>query len=863
MEPNKEAQTAHIGKSTIEEIVQRVGHWLPSQGPIKDFVHHNTLHSFQHLDFPEAIASAARLYGANSYMPKSFYYEAFKSGQITSTALDRALERVVPKLEDRHRVRQELLAGRLQNPIFPGICAAGLRSIRNQQLNGRSLDRLVHPQLFRLIGGYLDQGLSMWRMPSASRLDFFSAVGELSRRSKLPLHPLNSPTARQLFSLSAKQALVKTLARLVGNENYHENYLLESMLSQPGWAGMVAQCEREPQNLLSPRDIHLLDYAAVTMIIELAVLEKHLGENFKPLSEMANLETHVFRPGERVTPSENETLLFVWQKAFEWTYYEQALGSMIAASEVGLSYAQPSSAWAFFCIDDRECSLRRHIEEANGEIETFATAGFFGLDFMYRGAEDHFAAKHCPLPMNPKHLVVEEVDAVNDSPHLPWNEVIHMESTSNTFFRGWLLSYALGLGAAIRLALNVFRPSLAPISVKPLSTVSQQGRLRLMRTVEAAMHDGLWLGYSAEELANRVQSVLQSVGAVEQWPELVVFFGHTSSSVNNPYFAAYNCGACSGQSGAPNARAFAEAANMPDVRKILKERKIEIPSTTWFIGAIHDTCRDEVTYFDRDRLPARLQSKFARFQKSVDSALERNAAERSRRFKTMELGIDPKQALQAVRTRAVSLFEPRPEYNHATNAMCIIGRRKLTENLFLDRRAFLNSYDPTKDADGRILSEILTAAIPVCGGINLEYFFSRVDPAKYGASSKLPQNVTGLLGVCNGIEGDLLTGLPTQMTEIHDPIRLLVVVEQTPELALMAAKRFANIYEWIHNHWVRYACIDPQTMQVWMLEGGQMQKVENLPMPSTCWRDSLEAASQGRGNLAISFVRPRESGPRC
>lgn len=38
---------------------------------------------------------------------------------------------------------------------------------------------------------------------------------------------------------------------------------------------------------------------------------------------------------------------------------------------------------------------------------------------------------------------------------------------------------------------------------------------------------------------------------------------------------------------------------------------------------------------------------------------------------------------------------------------------------------------------------------PVCGGINLEYYFSRVDNQKLGAGTKLPHNVMGLFGVAN------------------------------------------------------------------------------------------------------------------
>ena len=62
-----------------------------------------------------------------------------------------------------------------------------------------------------------------------------------------------------------------------------------------------------------------------------------------------------------------------------------------------------------------------------------------------------------------------------------------------------------------------------------------------------------------------------------------------------------------------------------------------------------------------------------------------------------------------------------------------------------------------------ILAGILAAVIPVCGGINLEYYFSRVDNTVYGCGTKLPHNVCGMLGVMNGIDDDLRTGLPSQM----------------------------------------------------------------------------------------------------
>jgi len=71
----------------------------------------------------------------------------------------------------------------------------------------------------------------------------------------------------------------------------------------------------------------------------------------------------------------------------------------------------------------------------------------------------------------------------------------------------------------------------------------------------------------------------------------------------------------------------------------------------------------------------------------------------------------------------------------------------------------------------------------------LEYYFSHVDNERYGAGSKLPHNVACLLGVMSGHASDLRTGLPRQMIEIHEPMRLLILVEATPERLLDIARR--------------------------------------------------------------------------
>jgi uncharacterized protein YbcC (UPF0753/DUF2309 family) len=140
--------------------------------------------------------------------------------------------------------------------------------------------------------------------------------------------------------------------------------------------------------------------------------------------------------------------------------------------------------------------------------------------------------------------------------------------------------------------------------------------------------------------------------------------------------------------------------------------------------------------------------------------------------------------------------------------------------MFLDRRAFLNSYDANLDPTNEALGRLLGAAIPVCGGISLEYYFSSVDNEGYGCGTKLPHNVTGLIGVMNGYEGDLRTGLTWQMVEIHEPVRILFVVETTPQRVLETIYKNPLNWEFLNNRWIRLAAQDPETGVIHMYRGG-------------------------------------------
>ena len=255
---------------------------------------------------------------------------------------------------------------------------------------------------------------------------------------------------------------------------------------------------------------------------------------------------------------------------------------------------------------------------------------------------------------------------------------------------------------------------------------------------------------------------------------------------------------------------------------------IVIPDTTQFIGSMHDTAADVWGYYDEDLLTPENAKRHLINKHNFETALNLNAKERSRRFASINTKQELEQVRKAIHSRSVSLFEPRPELGHGTNTLATIGRRQTTKGLFLDRRAFLNSYDYSTDPDGAILTAVMRPIGLVCGGINLEYYFSRVDNIKMGAGTKLPHNVMGLFGVANSSDGDLRPGLPWQMIEVHDPVRLLVIVEHLPDIVLKAIQSSPEVFEWYKNEWVHIVALDPIEKQFYYFKDGAFAKYEPI-----------------------------------
>jgi uncharacterized protein len=891
----------------VQKLLEHAAHYLPVQGPIGVFVHHNTLHAFQHLPFEEAVVEASRLFGTEPWLTEERYRSELAQGRILLEDL-KAVLAAEPNASITGNVDRQLLR-RLM--LFPGIRPlnpstvrweledGGLlvtpedqdlyeaclevcsqftppapghrpRRLRNALLSvsGDDLDGLIHPLLIRLCSAFLDQGLSYWPMPDRER-GFYAAVCQLWRKpgALMPNHLSGLPAEfrwQSAAGMTAEDTVRNTLQRLQVPADCWDDVITSELLALPGWAGLMRRLEQEPS--LAPREnlpCSLMDFLAVRMTLNLVaatsiaggadwlrslweerpaesqdagMLQVHAGELFQVACLLRRTGDHLRERKAMARRLYEEVQLFdelerrrIWHLAYERRHERLILGPLGKHRQRVLHVGRPDrpESQVFFCIDEREESIRRHLEEVAPSCETFGAAGFFGVAVDYKGIDDADPVSLCPVVVQPQHAIRELPTDEHKDAHKRrralralWARITRNVSLSTrSLVRGSLSTVVLGGLSVFPLAAHILSPGRYRRLLRAMNQwilPEPKTELTLMRA-DAHAHEvaeHLMLGFTIDEKADRVASVLKPAGLLSNFAPIVLILGHGSTSLNNPLRSAYDCGACGGRRGGPNARLFAAMANHAEVRERLRARGIDLPADTWFVGGCHDTCSDDIEYYESEAIPESLRNQFDRLRVALDEARARNAHERSRRFEAASGEESPLSALRHVQERAEHLAEPRPEYGHCTNAVCLVGRRELTRGLFLDRRAFLVSYDPTVDPEGENLGRLLNAVIPVCGGISLEYFFSSVDNEGYGCGTKLPHNIAGLIGVMNGAASDLRTGLAQQMVEIHEPVRILFNVEARTDVLLNVIRSNPMLTEFVENRWIRLSAMDPDTGEV-------------------------------------------------
>lgn len=493
-------------------------------------------------------------------------------------------------------------------------------------------------------------------------------------------------------------------------------------------------------------------------------------------------------------------------------------------TDISGSKARPD-AQLVFCIDVRSEPFRRSIEPL-GAYETLGFAGFFGIPARIHDYNSGAIKDACPVLLKPRYDIEEKpissalsfikksergrerfkkLNSIYNGLKYNFSTPFALVETLGAWCGITMLAKTLAPNLACRTSTSFFNAVMPALPTQPIIQMNSTSST---------------FGISNAEQVLYGEAVLKMMGLTANFGKLVVFCGHRSTTKNNPYASALDCGACGGNHGGTNAKILTAILNRQSVREQLAERGISIPDDTRFYAAEHDTASDKVTIYDTDLNVQSHQALLSDLKANLSVARGINSQARCNNLGVTKVT----NAIQTTLRRSNDWAEVRPEWGLARNAAFIIGPRYFTRNINLDGRCFLHSYDWSHDEDGCLLETILTAPMVVAEWINTQYLFSTLDNVNYGSGSKITHNVVGQLGIMQGNGSDLMHGLPLQSVmssdndPYHEPQRLLTVVYAPKAIVTKIIERQSILKTLFFNGWVKLIVIEPTQKTAYQLE---------------------------------------------
>jgi uncharacterized protein YbcC (UPF0753/DUF2309 family) len=786
------ANAARPDLALIERAVAGACRRIAPLWPLKQLVAVNPLLGFADRPFSATCAMMHRVARVGMLMDRAFYREALRRGALGDEDLAAALD-AAPGTWQRPSTVAELkaelardVATKTRHVAHVASVAEVLDSLAGGDRNA-SRTAFMTDEISKWCAAYFDDGQSAWRLPSRG-LRPYPAWRASMRYDRNP-EVMGVARLRALVDVLPVDpiaAIAAVVERLAVPARAIEEYLYQALLDISGWAAYARYLGWENE-LAGGSDDSVVQVLAIRIVWGYALFAQRTDAAFNAAWLAAMAEAAAVPRDERLGEDRDLCVDLIVHDAYERSYQRQLIGRFArkaAQAPAPHASARPALA-AAFCIDVRSEVYRRALEAVAPAVETIGFAGFFGYPIEYVPIGNLRGGAQCPVLLAPVFTVCETVLGTSDAENA---RILQLRRLRRRVAKAWksfkisaVSSFMFVETAGLLFAGKILADSLG--LTRPVDDPNTDGLdpaviRHLGPQIEPRLTGDRQTGFTDEQRISMAEAVLRAMSLTTTFARLVLLIGHGATTVNNPHASGLHCGACGGHTGEANARVAALICNDPVVRAGLRERGIEIPDDTWFLGALHDTTTDDVVLFDAASAPPSHRAQIA----AVRQTLERAGA-RARRERAPRLGIEPDlRADRRVRSRSRDWAQVRPEWGLARNAAFIAAPRARTRGIDLDGRAFLHDYDWRVDRDFRTLTLVMTAPLVVANWINLQYYGSTVNNRVFGAGNKVLHNVTGTIGVLEGNSGDLKVGLPWQSVHdgtqfVHEPLRLSVFIE--------------------------------------------------------------------------------------
>jgi uncharacterized protein len=751
---------------------------------------------------PQVAGDLAALSGARLLMPRAWYADEWRSGRLRSEHLREAIaESGVAVTED------DLLASFwIREPISQRrpLVVDVLETLRRSE-HELSWREFVMERISRFCASYFDDGQAQVSAPRVKQ-GFYATWRSQAESDRVPSLFMGVGGYRSTLDklpLSAKEMIEQGCEDLGVAVEQRERYFSALLLDVNGWASWCAYL-RWNARLGGGDDGHIHELLAIRLAWEWILLRSS-DEAIAAEWRFAMTSWSAIDRAAQLARSDD----WILQRAVEIAWLSRVRPKL----PQGFDATRPAKPklQAAFCIDVRSEVFRRALEAQGDDIQTFGAAGFFGVPIEYQQLAADDARPQLPGLLAPKYRATD----TNVPEGLEATRRARLEAAGawKAFKSSSLSSFAFVDSMGPFFARNLYRDAFTDDTrgIEHHDHVGLTDAEDKSRRPRITSHvDGTQI--TADERCRLAENFLRAIGLTKTFSRLVLLVGHGAETKNNAHAAGLDCGACCGQPGDVNARAAAALFNDSTVRAGLATRGIEVPATTLFVAALHNTTTDEITLFFDDTGSATHQADVA----EVRTVLER-ASIKTRRERAPRLGLEQltdAKLRDAVVKRARNWAEVRPEWGLAGNAAFIIAPRERTRHLDLEGRVFLHDYRFDDDKDASILEAIMTGPMVVGHWINFQYYASTVDNARYGCGDKVLHNIVGgHLGVLEGNGGDLRIGLSLQSLNdgdhwVHSPLRLAVFIEAAREAIDGVLDKHPNVKALVDNEWLHLFQID-------------------------------------------------------